>query len=94
MKPSQIFALFVFYTQIFRMNKLCVDETDLAGCETLKQIETVAMFVPVCSRPLANSPVIKVAAGPDHSIFVTGCHTLQLCCIAPIPCRKPFTTSV
>ncbi|XP_071545245.1 serine/threonine-protein kinase Nek8-like isoform X2 [Panulirus ornatus] len=54
-----------------RLNKLCVDETDLAGCETLKQIEDVATFVQVCSRPLANSAIIKAAAGHNHSIFVT-----------------------
>ncbi|KAG7153641.1 serine/threonine-protein kinase Nek8-like 1 [Homarus americanus] len=42
-----------------RINKLCLDETDLAGCETLKQIEDVATFVPVCSKPLANSVIIK-----------------------------------
>nr|XP_053632557.1 serine/threonine-protein kinase Nek8-like [Cherax quadricarinatus] len=54
-----------------RMNKLCVDETDLAGCETLKQIEDVATFVQVCSRPLANASIIKVSTGHNHSIFLT-----------------------
>lgn len=54
-----------------RMNKLCVDETDIAGCETLKQIEDVATFVPACSRPLSNNNISKVAAGLDHTVFLT-----------------------
>ncbi|KAK7066817.1 Serine/threonine-protein kinase Nek8 [Halocaridina rubra] len=54
-----------------RMNKLCVDETDVAGCETLKQVEDVATFIPVSSRPLANSSVVKTAAGPNHTVFLT-----------------------
>ncbi|XP_068205822.1 serine/threonine-protein kinase Nek8-like isoform X2 [Palaemon carinicauda] len=54
-----------------RMNKLCVDETDIAGFEILKQIEDVATFVPVCSRPLSNNKICKVAAGLDHTVFLT-----------------------
>nr|XP_027224297.1 LOW QUALITY PROTEIN: serine/threonine-protein kinase Nek8-like [Penaeus vannamei] len=54
-----------------RSNKLCVDETDLAGCETLKQVEDVATFVAVCSKPLANAALAQVAAGKHHSLFVT-----------------------
>ncbi|CAL4160779.1 unnamed protein product, partial [Meganyctiphanes norvegica] len=54
-----------------RCNKLCVDETDAAGFETLKQVEDVAKFVPVCSRPLANSTIMQVAAGKEHSAFIT-----------------------
>ncbi|XP_045600714.1 serine/threonine-protein kinase Nek8 [Procambarus clarkii] len=62
-----------------RLNKLCVDETDLAGCETLKQIEDVATFVPVCSRPLANSAIIMVATGLNHSLFVTDAGEVFTC---------------
>lgn len=68
---------------ICRHNKLCVDEMDAAGRETLKQVEGVSTFVPVCSHPLDGHHVSQVALGPNHSLFLTGWHwcvcSLLLC---------------
>ncbi|KAK3864146.1 hypothetical protein Pcinc_030134 [Petrolisthes cinctipes] len=54
-----------------RHNKVCVDETDAAGRETLKHVEGVATFVPVCSQPLVGVRVAQVTLGPSHSLFLT-----------------------
>lgn len=81
---------------VCRHNKLCVDEMDAAGRETLKQVEGVATFVPVCSHPLDGHHVSQVSLGPNHTLFLTGgCWCLLFChwefaVIIGVGCSRSF----